>query len=233
LRISLIRRSSAALAILPVILSVPALAAERSFSVGAFDAVVLSGSPDVMVTTGAGHSVRAQGAEADLDRLDIKVEGGRLIIATKPGSWNWSSREGVTVRVSAPNLSAASISGSGDMQVGPVKGNFAGRISGSGDMQIAAVDAPTLSLSISGSGDMMVSGGRCRAGNLSTTGSGDIDAARVQCETLSVSSTGSGDVAAQASGTANLSTTGSGDIRVTGGARCTTRSTGSGSTSCS
>lgn len=233
MRIPLVRRSSAFLALLPILLAAPALAAERSFPVGAFSAVVLSGSPDVVVTTGAAHSVKAEGADADLDRLDIKVEDGRLIIDTKSGSWNWSSRDGVRVRVTAPNLSAASISGSGDMQVGPVKGDFAGRISGSGDMAVASVDAPTLSLSLSGSGDILVGAGRCGSGNFSTTGSGDINAAKVQCETLSVSSTGSGDVVAQATGTATLRTTGSGDIRVTGGARCTTRSSGSGSTACS
>lgn len=216
-----------------VLMASPVLAAERNFPVGTFSAVVLSGSPDVVVTTGGRHSVVAQGPDADLDRLDIRVEGDRLIIATRNGSWNWSSREGVTVRVSAPNLSGASISGSGDMQVGPVKGNFEGRISGSGDMQIASVDAPSLALSLSGSGDISVGGGRCGTGNFATTGSGDIDAGRVRCETLSISSTGSGDVVAQATATATLRTTGSGDIRVTGGARCTTRSTGSGETSCS
>jgi hypothetical protein len=233
LRTSLVCRSSAFLALFSLGVAAPAVAAERSFPVGAFDAVTLSGSPDVVVTTGAANSVRAEGTDADLDRLDIKVENGRLIIATKSGNWNWSSREGVTVRVSAPNLSGASISGSGDMQVGPVKGDFTGRISGSGDMQIASVDAPSLALSISGSGDMAVGGGRCGAGSISTTGSGDVDASRVRCETLTVSTTGSGDVAAQATGTAALRTTGSGDIRVTGGARCTTRSSGSGNTACS
>lgn len=216
-----------------MLLAAPALAAERSFSVGTFSEVVLSGSPDVVVTTGRPHSVVAEGETADLDRLDIKVEGNRLIIATKSGNWNWGSRKGVTVRVSAPNLSGAAISGSGDMQVGPVTGDFSGRISGSGDMQVASVDAPSLALSISGSGDMMVGGGRCGAGTIATTGSGDVDASRVRCETLSVATTGSGDVVAQATGTASLRTTGSGDIRVTGGARCTTRSTGSGNTACS
>ena len=233
MRTSHVRRSSAFLVILPILLASPALGAERSFPVGAFSAVVLSGSPDVVVTTGADHDVRAEGADADLDRLDIKVEGGRLIIATKPGSWNWSSRGGVRVRVAAPNLSAASISGSGGMQVGPVTGDVAGRSGGSGDLACASVDAPTLTVSLSGSGDIMIGGGRCGSGNLSATGSGDIDAARVRCETLTLSTTGSGDIAAQASGTATLRTSGSGDIRVTGGARCTTRSNGSGSTACS
>lgn len=232
LRHPLVCRSSACLAILPALFATPVLAAERSFPVGAFSEVVLSGSPDVTVTTGTAHMVRAEGADVDLDRLDIRVVGARLVIATKSGSWNRGSREGVTVRVSVPNLSAASISGSGDMQVGPVKGDFDGHISGSGDLTVASVDAPVLRLSISGSGDLSVGGGRCGTGTYFATGSGDIGAAGVRCETLTVSATGSGDIAAQATGTASLRTTGSGDIRVTGGARCATRSTGSGNMSC-
>jgi hypothetical protein len=215
-----------------MLLSTPALAAERSFSVGAFSEVVLSGSMDVVVTTGAAHSVRAEGAEADLDRLDIRVKGDALVIATKPGSWTWSSREKVTVRVSAPNVSRAAISGSGDMQVGPTKGDFSGRISGSGDLAVASIDAPALSLAISGSGDIALGRGRCGTANFSTSGSGDIDASAVRCETLTVSTSGSGDVAAQATGTASLRTSGSGDISLTGGARCTSRSSGSGTISC-
>jgi hypothetical protein len=233
LRSPLVRRSSAALAILPLLLAAPALAAERSFSVGAFSEVVLSGWPNVVVTAGAAQSVRAEGAAADLERLDIEVRGKTLVIETRSGSRNRASREGVTVHVSAPELSDVSISGSGDMQVGAVTGDFSAHISGSGDMTIAAVDAPSLSIWLTGSGDLAVSGGTCRAGSFSTTGSGDIDAARVRCDTLTLSSTGSGDIVAQATGTASLRTTGSGDIRVTGGARCTTRSSGSGSTACS
>lgn len=215
-----------------MLLATPALAAERSFAVGTFSEVVLSGSMDVVVTTGAAHSVRAEGADADLDRLDIKVKGDALVIDTKPGSWNWGSRNRVTVRVSAPNVSGAAISGSGDMQVGPTKGDFSGRISGSGDLTVASVDAPALSLSISGSGDIALGRGRCGTAKFATSGSGDIDASGVRCETLTVSTSGSGDVAAQATGTATLRTSGSGDISLTGGARCTSRSSGSGTISC-
>lgn len=232
MRTSLVRRSSAFLAILFLGSAVPALAAERSFPVGAFSEVVLSGSMNVVVTTGAAHSVRAEGSAEDLDKLDIRVKGDALVIATKPGKWSWGSRDKVTVRVSAPNVSGAAISGSGDMQVGPTKGDFSGRISGSGDMTVAAVDAPALSLAISGSGDIALGRGRCGTAKFSTSGSGDISAGGVQCETLTVSISGSGDVAAQATGTATLRTSGSGDISVTGGARCTSRSSGSGTISC-
>ena len=228
-------RSSLAiiLATASVITAAPAFAAERNFPVTDFEQIVLAGSTDISVTTGSRVSVVAVGADADIDRLDIRVEGNRLLVGTKKGNWTWSTREGVKLRVTVPNLSAATISGSGDMDINRVKGPFSGRISGSGDMSIAAVDATTLNLAISGSGEIEAASGRCGAGNFATTGSGDIDAANVRCETLSATVTGSGNVDGQATATATLRVTGSGNVKVTGGARCTTSTTGSGTTRCS
>ena len=120
------------LAAASILAAAPALAAERSFPVSDFSEIVLAGSPEVTVTTGGRASVVATGTDSDLDRLDIKVDGKRLLIGTKPGKWNWSSREGVKLRVSVPTLAAATISGSGDISVNRVDGPFAGRISGSG-----------------------------------------------------------------------------------------------------
>jgi hypothetical protein len=235
LRHPFVRRLSASTAALlsgPLLLAAsPVLAAERSFPVGSFTEIVVAGSTDVEVRTGVATSVVAEGEQADLDRLDIRVDGPRLVIDTKSGSWNWSSRKGVVVRVGTKTLSSAAISGSGDMSVDRVNGPFRGRISGSGDMRLPSVQSDTLSLSLSGSGDMLVAG-RCGSANLNTTGSGDINAAGLTCRTVAVSSTGSGDIAAVATETASLRTTGSGDISVTGGARCTTSATGSGTTSC-
>lgn len=211
----------------------PALAAERSFPVSAFEQIVLSGSTDVTVTTGGRASVVAVGADADLDRMDIRVDGNRLLIGTKRGNWSWTTREGVKVRVTVPSLTAATISGSGDIDVDRVKGPFSGRVSGSGDIGIGAVEATTLNLGISGSGDIDLGSGRCTSGTFSTTGSGDIDAANVRCDTLAATVTGSGNIDGQATQTATLRVTGSGNVKVTGGARCTTSTTGSGTTRCS
>jgi hypothetical protein len=227
----LVRRLPAALALVSLTAAVPALAAERSFPVGNFTGVTLSGSPDVEVRTGVATSVVAQGEAADLDRLDIRVEGDRLVIATKPGSWNWSARRGVRVRVGMQAVSGAAISGAGTMSVDRVAGPFSARISGSGDMRLPSVDSETLTLATSGSGDMTVAG-RCGAGTVSVTGSGNIDAGGLTCRTLAATVTGSGDITAAATDTATLRVTGSGDIAVTGGARCTAKSTGSGTTSC-
>jgi hypothetical protein len=218
--------------ILAASLASPALAADRSFPVGAFEKLILSGSPDVDVRVGPAASVVATGDAADLDRLDIRVEGDTLVIGTKRGSWSWSSRKGVRIAVTTPKISGAVISGSGDMAIDRVKGPFSGRISGAGDMRLPSLDTSTLALAISGSGTMLA-GGSCGSGEIRISGSGDIDATRLTCTSLQVAITGSGNVNARATGTANLKVTGSGNIALAGGARCTTSSTGSGTIRCS
>ena len=220
------------LALLLTFAAAPAVAAERRFPVSDFTEIVLAGSPDVTVTTGGRPSVVASGEASELDRLDIRVDGKRLLIGTKPGRWTGSRKEDVKIRVSTAAVSAAVISGSGSILVDRVRGPFSGRISGSGEMDLPSVDSSSLTLAISGSGDMDVAG-RCGQGNFSISGSGDIDATALTCADLTATTTGSGDIDARATGTATLRVTGSGDITVTGGARCTSKATGSGTTRCS
>ena len=220
------------LALLLTFAAAPAVAAERRFPVSDFTEIVLAGSPDVTVATGGRPSVVASGEAAELDRLDIRVDGKRLLIGTKPGRWTGSRKADVKIRVSTAAVSAAVISGSGSILIDRVRGPFSGRISGSGEMDLPSVDSPGLTLAISGSGDMDVAG-RCGTGNFAISGSGDIDATALTCTDLTATTTGSGDIEARATGTATLRVTGSGDITVTGGARCTSRSTGSGTTRCS
>lgn len=214
------------------ILASPALAAERNFPVQTFEQIELAGSSEVTVTAGPRIAVTALGDPDDLDRLDIRVVGDRLVIGTKRGSGSWGFRKKPQINVTVPNLSAATISGSGNMKLGSVTGPFSGRISGSGTLGIQSVEATALKLAVSGSGDIRVTGGRCDAGNYGISGSGGIAAGAVRCRSLEVSVTGSGNVDGQASETADLRVTGSGNVSVTGGARCTTRTTGSGTTRC-
>ena len=213
--------------------SAPAIAAERNFSVTDFDQVVLAGSADVDVTTGQRASVIASGDAADLAWLDVKVVGSRLVIGLKRGFRGWASRDGLKVRVSVPSLSAATISGSGEMGVDRVVGPFRGRVSGSGEIEVGSVDSSTLDLAISGSGSIEVKGGRCGAASFSTTGSGNIDAAGVHCRTVTASITGSGNIEGYATETAELRVLGSGNIDIAGGARCTNKVTGVGNSRCS
>jgi hypothetical protein len=215
-----------------VIAATPAFAAERNFPVGGFTKIRLTGSPDVVVKTGPQPSVRATGAEADLERLEIVVRGSELQISQISGVWNWD-RGGIRIAVTVPQLEAASLVGSGDMEIDRIKGGaFSGDLRGSGDLALGAIDAGAVSLAIEGSGDISAAG-RCDSGTFAVNGSGDIGAAGLRCRTATVTLQGSGDIAVGATATATVALNGSGNVSVTGGARCTTSKRGSGDVSCS
>ena len=208
----------------------PAHAAERSFPVSGFDRIAMETHADLDIRTGLEPSVVATGEVSDLDRLDIRVEEGRLIVGAKKRQGG-SARNRVRVLVTTQTLAAVGLSGSGDVRIDRVRGPFSGRISGSGDLRIERLDSPDLSLAISGSGTMKVDG-TCDAATMAITGSGNIVAAGLQCRTVKATITGSGNVTAAATETASLRTTGSGNITLGGGARCTSTTTGSGTIRC-
>jgi hypothetical protein len=214
-----------------------ASAAERSWSPGKFDQIEVRGPYDVVVTTGGDHSVRAEGDSDDLERLEIRVDGDRLIVSRERerGMRGWFGGGGDKVRilVSAEQIREASLSGSGDLIIDRVNGDEVKlAMSGSGDIEVGAISAGKARLAMSGSGDISAAGA-CREGSLSMSGSGDIHAGDLACETVEVSVAGSGDVEARAAETANVKIAGSGDVRITGGARCTSKVAGSGSVDCS
>ncbi len=205
----------------------------RSFQAGAFDKLSLSGSPDVQVAVGGQVSVRAEGDAADLERLEIVVVDGELRIGLRPGSSSWfGSHRGIIVHVTVPSLQAASIAGSGDINVDRVEGQtFAATVNGSGDLDVRQLRVGNASFGVTGSGGIRASGGAPRA-NASLNGSGDLSLAGFETADATVSLVGSGDIALRATGTAAVQLTGSGDVTIAGGARCTIAKTGSGDVSC-
>ncbi len=217
-----------------VLVAAPALAAERNVAVGSFDKLAVAVPADVAVATGRGGSVRVSGAEADLDRLDIRVDGSTLTIGSTPGiDWRWRSGAKVRIAVTVPMLRAVDLAGSGGIVVDRIRTpDFAASLAGSGAVRVGAVDARTVKLSSSGSGTIEAAG-RCGAGRAEIAGSGGIRIAGLKCATLSASVAGSGTIDAYATQTATLATMGSGDINVAGGARCTVSSAGSGRAHCS
>lgn len=207
--------------------------AARTFEIGAFQSVALQGPHNVVVTVGGAPSVRAEGDTAALDMLDIRVENGRLVVATRRG-WSWQGPGGaVTVHVTAPSLQEASIGGSGDMRIDRVQGDrFEASIGGSGDMEIAALQARETEFSIAGSGGIRAAGS-AEAADISIAGSGNIALDGLQIRRAHVSVMGSGDVSVQASETVDGSIMGSGNVNVRGAARCSVSRMGSGSVNCS
>ena len=209
----------------------------RDFQVGDFHKSSLAGSPNVIVTVGGAPSVRAEGGKSEIDRLDIRVENGSLVIGSKRDhGWSWNFGNGhhhqVTIYVTAPSLAAASIAGSGDMKIDKVAGNdFDASISGSGDMNLASVQVAQAHFSIAGSGDLSA-GGKAQQASISIAGSGGVSAGTLEVASATVSVIGSGNVTAHATQTADISIMGSGDVILSGAAKCSIHKMGSGDVRC-
>jgi hypothetical protein len=208
----------------------------RAFQVGGFEKIALRGPHDVVVTVGGAPSVRAEGDTALLERMEIKVEGGELVIGSKHrNSWSWGGSHDqpkIVVHVTVPALAAASIEGSGDIKIDKVEGErFGGAIGGSGDLSIGSVRVRNADFSIAGSGGISAKGS-ADSTDISIAGSGDVDAGELLAKTAKVSVMGSGDVRANASESANVSVMGSGDVTMSGTAKCTVSKMGSGDVRC-
>ena len=207
---------------------------QRSFAVAGFDEIQLMGSHDVVVTTGAQPSVRAQGDGRTLDRMEIDVDGHTLRIRERShhGWFSFHHGDGVTVYVTVPALQAATVAGSGSLRVNEVRGpSFTGTIAGSGDLQVAMMQARSARFSIAGTGGIEASGTADQA-EVSIAGSGDAALDRLQARNARVSIAGSGQVHLRATDTVEGRIMGSGDLRVEGGARCSVTRAGSGNVVC-
>lgn len=211
-------------------------AGERSYSVGQFEGVSLSGSQNVVVTVGEATSVRAEGDTRALDRLEITVEDGTLKIGQKKnGNWGFSLGRNLpptTIYVSTPSLNSAEIGGSGEISIDRVEGGeFSGSIGGSGDMKIASLRVANAGFSIAGSGGISAAGA-AENSDVSVAGSGDVDLSGLETQDTSIAIVGSGDVRANARRAASVSIMGSGDAHITGTAQCTVKKSGSGDVRC-
>lgn len=200
---------------------------------GSFTKVKALGPDNIIFVTGSTTTIKAEGNAEAIATLRYKLEDGAIIIGRKNGKWFGDEGKGVTITITAPSLSEASLAGSGDFAADKMSGdNVEVKIAGSGNLKVGAVTAKTLTTKIAGSGDAMLAG-TATSVDFSVLGSGNIDAQQLKATDAEVSIAGSGDVRVNATGQVEAKVAGSGDINVTGGAKCTSKSMGSGSISCS
>jgi hypothetical protein len=209
----------------------PAITETREFAVGSFTAVHLAAHYEVVVNVGSPTSVRAQGDPAALDLLDIRNEGDTLIAAVKPHV-QWPVYARVTVTVTTPTLTAAEVSGSGQMRIGPVRADTLSLDqAGSGGLEAPQLTVTQLKVSSSGSGEIRA-GGSADNADIRLDGSGKAELETLAVKRAEVSLSGSGSLTIDASEQVSGSLSGSGNVEVTGGATCSISRTGSGAATC-
>jgi hypothetical protein len=210
----------------------------RNYQVGNFQQIEVAGPYDVEVRTGGNPGVSARGSQKLLERTVVEVRGDKLVIHPEQHNgffhFGWTSHGKAHFAVTVPQLSGATIAGSGDIRVDKVQGQrFEGTVAGSGGIDVATMDVQALKLSIAGSGGVKAGSGKAQSAEYEIAGSGDVDAGAIAAQQVKVSIAGSGGVKAHASGTADVSIMGSGDVDVSGGAKCSVSKAGSGNVRCS
>lgn len=215
----------------------PAHAAERVFTVTSYDRVRVEGPYQVEIVTGRGSSARATGTREALDRIDLEVQGQTLIIRTDrtgwTGGWPGEGKSGpVTIRLTAGELRAASLSGSGRLTIDRVRGpRIALAIEGSGQMTIGRVETDRLEAALLGSGGLGMAGA-VKSLDATVRGSAGIDGAALVANDLVLTTESAGDVALGARLTAKVISTGSGRTVIGGKPACTVNAIGSGEVIC-
>jgi hypothetical protein len=213
-----------------------AIAADRGYSVTDFDRISVEGAYDVQVRVGPAAAAQAHGPQNGIDRLEVVVNDGTLIIRTSRtawGGWPGEASEGkVAVAVTTPKLRALALAGSGSATVDHIRApDVQLAVSGSGGIGVGAIEAETTSLAIAGSGGLKLAGTSKQA-RVSLQGSGDIDALGFSVQDATVTVAGSGDLRMAASRSAKVTSAGSGDITIDGTASCTVSRVGSGEVHC-
>lgn len=222
----------AAIGMIAMGLAVPVGAATRGFTITSFDAIRVDAPVEVIITTGAGASARAEGDQAALDRLKVDVSG-RLMAVTmeraKPGE---KAGGRAVLRLSTGSLGRVVLTGGGSVSVSRMKG-LRGEIvlGGNGDVSIAAVDVDQLNLGVAGAGRATLAG-RAGVASVRVNGPGAVAAEALRTRQAIVSNDGPGNVALTAEVTAKVSASGSGDVTVMGKAACQVENRGTGRISC-
>lgn len=225
----------AALAAAALLLCGPASAAEKRYGLTSFEVIEIGADVAVEVVTRAPVSAVATGPQEALDRLSVETRDGRLVIGMRQFAGDekrGQAQGGVTLRVNAANLRAASLAGAGSLRIDRLKGQrVTVGLRGPGQVAVGAIEADRLSVAMIGNGTMTL-GGAAKQAQVTLSGAGAVDAARLVVGDLVTDSEGAGEHVFSAAKTATVTLRGLGKMVVLGRPVCTIRNIGSGTVQC-
>ncbi|MGZ2411888.1 putative autotransporter adhesin-like protein [Sphingomonas sp. F9_3S_D5_B_2] len=213
----------------------PADAATRNFGITGFERVRVEGPFKVQLTTGVAPFASASGSAAGIDRVAIDMVGRTLVIHSNISAWGGSSNSDsvgpVEVRIGTHELSGATLSGSGSVQINRVKGlSFVAAVEGSGALGIASADVDQLNVSMIGTASSVVAG---RTGTLKLTARGvsSFDGSALVAKDATIGAEGASTVKTTVTNSAKIEGSGPATVTLDGKPACTAKLSGSASVS--
>lgn len=213
----------------------PVVAAERHYSIIDFDRIQVDGPYQVTVTTGGSSSARATGSSAALDRLAIDVQGRTLRVRSNSSAWGGypgKPTELANVTLTARDLQAVMVNGSGTLSVDRAKGlKFSISLIGSGRASIGALESDALLVNLMGSGTVSL-GGKAKTLRAEVHGSASFDGSQFTTGHAQVIADTAGDIKLAVVRAVTVQASGAGDIDISGSPACTVKSSGTGQVRC-
>lgn len=197
-----------------------ALAASKTYDVGAFEEVSVSGGIELVITVGPTRSVVASTRAGNFDDLRVEVDGKVLKIGRPARNWftGWfSGRPDYQVQVMTPALrSLAASSGSEVTTNAGLEGDFSVTAASGSDVEIAGLRGGNVKASASSGSELEIAG-TCVSFEAESSSGSDLDAGGLKCENVKVhASSGSDMTVAATRGVTGEASSGS-DVRVRGG----------------
>ena len=170
--------------------------ASRSYDLSGFEGIDVSGVYELEVAVGGEYSIEISGPDKELERVEVSVENGILVLSQDESRDFFANDKGVNARITLPKLTSL-------------------EVSGVVDADITAIDAENFRVDVSGVGDVELAG-KCDELEVELSGVGELDASDLRCEVVDVSLSGLGDATVHASKAANAHVSGMGEIDIHG-----------------
>jgi len=171
---------------------------EKSFDFTGFDEIEVVGVYNMDVQVGEGFSIETSGRKKDMDKMDVYVKNGVLVLATdenkKLKGWRGNNNRGIDITVTMPALNGLEITGIGN-----------GEVSG--------IDSDSFEIEVAGIGAMELNG-RCGKLDADYAGMGELDARGLKCESVNVDMSGMGSASVYASESVDADMSGMGNSLV-------------------
>lgn len=156
-----------------------------------YDEISVSGFFDVVLVSGKEGAITVKGEQNLLPYIKVEVKDNVLKIYTEKNI-NISTNEDIILTVPFEQISAVSLSGSGDLNLDVKTTDFEANLSGSGDVVLTG-NSDSFTSKVSGSGDIDAVNLITKKANVTISGSGDF---KVNCtDSLYARVSGSGNIA--------------------------------------
>lgn len=210
--------------------SVPASAADRTYSVTGFEQIRLQGPYKVRLTTGVAPYARASGSTQALDGISVEVNSQTLTVRRNPSAssgYPGQPAGPVEIEVGVHDLRSASIIGTGSLEISAVRGmSFALTIEGAGSAKVDNVDVDQLKLWVAGTASASLSGS-AKSATFLVRGTSSLDAGNLAVKDAVIGTEGPAIIRANVSNAAKVTAQGVSQIMLDGAPACTVKASGS------